>query len=467
MIPTAAELVQGYRAKTISPVEATQEALAAIDAYDGAVNAYVLVDPESALAAARASEARWHAGEPLGPGDGVPASIKDALWTKGWPTLRGSWLIDEAGPWDEDAPCTARLRETGAVLLGKTTTPEYSWKGVTDSERFGLTGNPWDPTKTAGGSSGGSAAAVALGMGVWSVGTDAGGSVRIPAGFTGTVALKPTYGLIPHYPPSPFGTLAHPGPMTRTVVDTAALMDVITGFDARDWSAMPTPRESFLAGLDDGVAGLRVAFSPRLGYVRNDPEIDAAVRAAVNVLSDAGARVEEVDPGFRDPIEAFHILWFSGAAKVLQAYGEAVDDRVDPGLRRIAAVGATFSASDYLDATAVRMQLGQVMGRFHRDYDVLVTPTLPMPAFPIGRDVPEGWRSHYWASWTPYTYPFNMTQQPALSVPCGFTSAGLPIGLQIVGPRHSDATVLRVGRAHEMATDWHMRTPAVMTQGVR
>lgn len=466
MIPTAAELVQGYRAKTLSPVEATQEALAAIDAYDGAVNAYVLVDPEGALAAARASEARWHAGEPLGPGDGVPTSIKDALWTKGWPTLRGSWLIDEAGPWDEDAPCTARLRETGAVLLGKTTTPEYSWKGVTDSARFGVTGNPWDPTKTAGGSSGGSAAAVALGMGVWSVGTDAGGSVRIPAGFTGTVALKPTYGLIPHYPPSPFGTLAHPGPMTRTVVDTAALMDVITGFDARDWSAMPTPRESFLTGLDDGVAGLRVAFSPRLGYVRNDPEIDAAVQAAVTVLADAGARVEEVDPGFRDPIEAFHILWFSGAAKVLQAYGEAVDDRVDPGLRRIAAVGATFSASDYLDATAVRMQLGQVMGRFHQDYDVLVTPTLPMPAFPVGRDVPEGWRSHYWASWTPYTYPFNMTQQPALSVPCGFTSAGLPIGLQIVGPRHADAVVLRVGRAHEMATDWHTRTPAV-TQGVR
>ncbi len=467
MIPTAAELVRGYRTKTISPVEATQEALAAIDAYDGAVNAYVLVDPEGALAAARASEARWHAGQPLGPGDGLPTSIKDALWTRGWPTLRGSWLIDEAGPWDEDAPCTARLRETGAVLLGKTTTPEYSWKGVTDSARFGLTGNPWDPTKTAGGSSGGSAAAVALGMGVWSVGTDAGGSVRIPAGFTGTVALKPTYGLIPHYPPSPFGTLAHPGPMTRTVVDTAALMDVITGFDARDWSAMPTPRESFLEGLDEGVAGLRVAFSPRLGYVRNDPEVDAAVRAAVDVLADAGALVEEVDPGFRDPIEAFHVLWFSGAAKVLQAYGEAVDDRVDPGLRRIAAVGATFSASDYLDATAVRMQLGQVMGRFHQDYDVLVTPTLPMPAFPVGRDVPDRWRSHYWASWTPYTYPFNMTQQPALSVPCGFTSTGLPIGLQIVAPRHADAIVLRAGRAHEMATDWHTRTPAVMTQGVR
>ena len=470
MIPTAVDLVQGYRAGTISPVEATREALAAIESHDDAVNAFVLVDAEGALAAAKASEARWHAGRPLGPGDGVPTSIKDALWTRGWPTLRGSWLIDDAGPWEEDAPSVARLRETGAVLLGKTTTPEYSWKGVTDSPRYGVTRNPWDPATTAGGSSGGSAAAVALGMGVWSVGTDAGGSVRIPAGFTGTVALKPTYGLIPAYPPSPFGTLAHPGPMTRTVADTAALMDVITGFDARDWAAMPTPSGSFLTGLDDGVAGLRVAFSPTLGFVRNDPEVDAAVRAAVTVLADAGARVEEVDPGFADPLEAFHILWFSGAAKVLESYGDieaAWADRVDPGLRRIAAAGAAFSASDYLDATAVRMRLGELMGRFHQRYDVLVTPTLPLPAFAVGRDVPDGWPSPDWASWTPYTYPFNMTQQPALSVPCGFTAAGLPVGLQIVGPRHADATVMRVGRAYEAATDWHRRTPELIAQGVR
>ncbi|MCV7223391.1 amidase [Mycolicibacterium elephantis] len=467
MIPTALELVQGYRAGTISPVEATREALAAIESHDDAVNAFVLVDAEGALAAAKASEARWHAGRPLGPGDGVPTSIKDALWTRGWPTLRGSWLIDDAGPWEEDAPSVARLRETGAVLLGKTTTPEYSWKGVTDSPRYGVTRNPWDPATTAGGSSGGSAAAVALGMGVWSVGTDAGGSVRIPAGFTGTVALKPTYGLIPAFPPSPFGTLAHPGPMTRTVADTAALMDVITGFDARDWAAMPTPSESFLTGLDDGVAGLRVAFSPTLGFVRNDPEVDAPVRAAATVLADVGARVEEVDPGFADPLEAFHILWFSGAAKVLEAYGDAVDDRVDPGLRRVAAAGATFSASDYLDATAVRMRLGELMGRFHQRYDVLITPTLPLPAFAAGRDVPDGWPSPDWASWTPYTYPFNMTQQPALSLPCGFTSAGLPVGLQIVGPRHADAMVLRVGRAYEAATDWHRRTPELIAQGVR
>ncbi|MGB3231692.1 MAG: amidase family protein, partial [Mycobacterium sp.] len=293
-----------------------------------------------------------------------------------------------------------------------------------------------------------------------------GGSVRIPAAFTGTVALKPTFGLIPHYPASPFGTLAHSGPMTRTVRDTAALLDVITGFDARDWAAMPTPTNSFLDGLDGGVAGLRVGFSPNLGFVRNDPEVDAAVRAAVAVLADAGAVVEEVDPGFTDPVEAFHVLWFSGEAKVLEAYGElaALAGRADPGLLRTAQIGARFSASDYLDAMAVRMQLGQLMGRFHQSYDVLVTPTLPLPAFPVGRDVPDGSPSPDWTSWTPYPYPFNMTQQPALSVPCGFTTAGLPVGLQIVGARHADALVLRVGQAYQSATDWHRRTPTLMTQ---
>jgi aspartyl-tRNA(Asn)/glutamyl-tRNA(Gln) amidotransferase subunit A len=454
-------LVEAYRTGELSPVEATQASLEAIEEFDDQVNAFVLVDAEGALAAAKESEARWHSGEPLGPTDGVPTSVKDALWTRGWPTLRGSTLIDESQPWDEDAPCVARLRESGAVILGKTTTPEYSWKGVTDSFRYGVTGNPWDPSKTSGGSSGGSATAVGLGMGAWSVGTDGGGSVRIPAAFTGTVALKPTYGLIPLFPPSAFGTLSHVGPMTRTVRDNAAMLDVVTGFDARDWSAMPTPGRSFLEGLDDGVAGLRVAYSRNLGFGKNDPEVEAAVDAAVGVLAAAGAVVTEVDPGFADPVEVFNVLWFSGAAKVLQAYGDAVDDRVDPGLRRSAAAGARYSASDFLDATAARMELGLLMGRFHLDYDVLVTPTLPLAAFRVGQDVPDGSVSPEWTSWTPYTYAFNLTQQPALSVPCGFTSAGLPVGLQVVGPRHADALVLRVGQAYQVATDWHLRTPTL------
>ncbi|MGB7357299.1 MAG: amidase family protein, partial [Mycobacterium sp.] len=232
------------------------------------------------------------------------------------------------------------------------------------------------------------------------------------------------------------------------------------------WAAMPTPTTSFLDGLDGGVSGLRVGFSPNLGFVRNDPDVDAAVRAAVAVLADAGAVVDEVDPGFTDPVEAFHVLWFSGEAKVLQGYGDlaGLAGRADPGLLRTAQIGETLSASDYLDATAVRMQLGQLMGRFHQTYDVLVTPTLPLPAFPVGRDVPDGSPSPDWTSWTPYTYPFNMTQQPALSVPCAFTTAGLPVGLQIVGARHADALVLRVGQAYQSATNWHRRTPTLMTQ---
>lgn len=456
---TATELIAAYRDRSMSPVEVTRAALAAIEAANDEVNAFVMVDAEAALAAAAESEARWRDGRTHGPGDGVPTSIKDILYTRGWPTLRGTDLIDEQGPWPEDAPAVARLRETGAVLLGKTTTPEFGWKGVTDSPRHGATGNPWNAELTAGGSSGGSAAAVALGMGAWSVGTDGGGSVRIPAAFTGTVTIKPTYGLIPMWPASPFGTLSHGGPMTRTVTDAALMLDILTGFDARDWSALPTPATSFRDGLDDGVCGLRVAFSPTLGYVRNDPEVEAAVRTAAAVLADAGAHVEEIDPGFADPVEAFHVLWFAGAAKVVEAYGPDALERVDPGLRRGIERAGAAGAADYLDATAVRMDLGVRMGRFHQTYDLLLTPTLPITAFPKGMDAPKGWHSEDWTSWTPYTYPFNMTQQPAASVPCGFTSAGLPVGLQIVGPRHADALVLRAARAYEAATDWTSARP--------
>ncbi len=456
---TAAELVAGYQDRTFSPVDATQAALDAIDARDDRVHAFVLVDRESALASARAAEKRWHEGNPIGPADGVPTSIKDILLTKGWPTLRGTRLIDESGPWDDDAPAVARLREAGAVFLGKTATPEFAWKGVTDSAKNGVTGNPWGADLTAGGSSGGSAAAVGLGMGTWSVGTDGGGSVRIPAAFTGTVGFKPTYGLVPTYPASPFGTLSHAGPMTRSVIDAAAMLDVLTGFDSRDWSAMPTPLGSFASDIDGGVVGLRVAFSPDLGYVANDPEVEQAVRAAVDVLSDAGADITEVNPGFEDPLEAFNVLWFAGAAMILQPYADQDLDDVDPGLREAAEIGRGSTALDYVDANSTRVALGVTMGQFHQDYDLLVTPTMPIPAFTAGQAAPDGWASQQWTSWTPYTFPFNMTQQPALSVPCGFTSTALPVGLQVVGPRHADALVLRAGQAYERSTNWRQRRP--------
>jgi aspartyl-tRNA(Asn)/glutamyl-tRNA(Gln) amidotransferase subunit A len=456
---TGEELLTGYRSGEFSPLEATRDVLAAVGRRDGELNAFVLVDEERALEDAAASTERWRAGAVLGVGDGVPTSIKDIFYTRSWPTLRGTRLISEDGPWEVDAPVVARLRETGAVLVGKTTTPEFAWKGVTDSLRHGPTGNPHDPGLTPGGSSGGSAAAVAAGMGPWSVGTDGGGSVRIPASFTGTVALKPTYGLVPMFPASPFGTLAHAGPMTRTVNDAARLLDLLCGFDSRDWSALPTPAESFLTGLEDGIEGVRIAFSPDLGYVDNDAEVEALVRSGVGVLAEAGAVVEETDPGFEDPVEAFHALWFAGAAKVLDAYGPGAINEVDPALRSGVESLGRISASEFLDATAVRMDLGVRMGAFHETFDLLVTPTMPITAFPKGQEAPSGWPSQHWTSWTPYTYPFNMTQQPAASVPCGFTSAGLPVGLQIVGPRHADRRVLRAARAYERAAAWPTNRP--------
>ncbi len=456
---TAVELLAAYRSGELSPVEATRDALARIETYDGVVNAFCLVEAEDALAAAKESEQRWHRGEPVGAIDGVPTSIKDLLLTAGRPTLRGSHTIDPAGPWDVDAPAVARLREHNAVVIGRTTTPELGWKGVTDSPLTGVTRNPWDPTRTAGGSSGGSAAAVALGMGALSLGTDGGGSVRIPAAFTGTSTIKPTYGRVPHYPASPYGTLAHVGPMTRSAADSALLLDVISGADPRDpWALAPAAPTNGRLG-ETVVAGLRIAVSPTLGFVELHPEVEAAFTAAMDVFATLGAALTDVDPGFTDPVAAFETLWFSGAAKSIEHLGPEQRARMDPALVTAAEQGARASALDYLTAMAVRNDLGKLMGEFHTRHALLLTPTMPIPAFEAGVDAPAGWPRQTWTAWTPFTYPFNMTQQPAASVPCGFTRAGLPIGLQIVGPRHADAAVLAAAHAFQQATDWHLQRP--------
>ena len=457
---SATEMAAAFGTGELSPVEAARATLDRIAEADPAVNAFCLVDEEGALEAARASEKRWHDGTPAGPLDGVPVSIKDAFLTRGWPTLRGSRTIDPDQPWEVDAPVVARLREGGAVMVGKTTTPEMAWKGVTDNALTGVTRNPWDTSTTSGGSSGGSAAAVALGMAPISVGSDGGGSVRIPGAFTGTFAFKPTYGLIPLYPASPFGTLSHAGPMTWTVDDAAVLMDVLARKDARDWSALPPPGRPFTEAIGDGVAGLRVAFSPDLGYASVDPEVAAVVARAVEAFTDLGAHVERVDPGFADPIGPFRVLWYAAAAKTVAGIDPAKRELVDPALREIAAAGEAYSAADYLDATADRMALGVTMGRFHETYDLLLTPTLPIPAFTAGQEVPDGWPDPRWMSWTPFTYPFNMTQQPAATLPCGFTPAGLPVGLQVVAARHDDARVMAACQAFATARPWYGRRPS-------
>jgi aspartyl-tRNA(Asn)/glutamyl-tRNA(Gln) amidotransferase subunit A len=453
---SAVEIADLFRTKQASPVEAALAALARVRAHDGAVNAFCLVDEEAALAQARASEARWANGAPLSPLDGVPATIKDVVLSKRWPTLRGSRAVARDGPWNDDAPAVARLREAGCVFLGKTTTPEFGWKGVTDSPLTGITRNPWNTGLTPGGSSGGAAAAAALHMGALHIGTDAGGSIRIPAGFTGVFGLKPSFGRVPVWPPSPFGTLSHLGPMTRTVADAARMLTAIARPDARDWLALPYEGRDYEQGLDDGVAGLRLAFSPDLGYARVDPEVADCVREAVQVFADMGAVVEEAGPGFANPFRMFLTHWSAGAAFLLSQFAPEQRALMDPGLVEFAEKGRAIALTEYLEAAKGRADLAVGMRRFHERYDLLLTPALPITAFRAGQEVPDPTAAERWADWTPFTYPFNLSLQPAAAVPCGFSQAGLPIALQIVGPMHGDALVLRAARAFERLRPFRM-----------
>ncbi|TMH60291.1 MAG: amidase, partial [Betaproteobacteria bacterium] len=285
---SATALLDAYRKHELSPVEVTRAVLERIGKLNPVLNAFNLVS-QRAMDDAKASEARWMSGQPKGLLDGVPVSIKDIILTKGWPTLRGSKTVDPKGPWNDDAPATARLREHGAVLLGKTTTPEFGWKGVTDSPLTGITRNPWDPKKTPGGSSGGAAAAVASGMGPLAVGTDGGGSIRIPCSFTGLFGLKASFGRVPAWPLSPFGTVAHVGPITRSVSDAALMLNVLALPDARDWHALPFDARDWRTGLDQGISELRIAYSPDLGYAKVDADVAALVRKALDVFTDLGA----------------------------------------------------------------------------------------------------------------------------------------------------------------------------------
>ncbi|WP_028057427.1 amidase [Candidatus Solirubrobacter pratensis] len=443
----AHELLDGYRAGTLSPVEALESALARIESANPAVNAFRLVDADAAQAAAEASQERWRRGAPRGLLDGVPVAIKDVFPTRGWPTLRGSLTVAADRDWPDDAPAVAALRRHGAVLVGKTTTPEFGWKGITDSALDGVTRNPWDVTRTSGGSSGGSAVALASGMVALALGSDGGGSIRIPCGFCGLPGIKPTFGRAPAWPPSVFGILSHVGPMGRTVPDVALLLDVMCEPDARDWAALEPPPQPFRDTLSQGIRGLRIAFSPDLGHVRVDPEVAALVERAAARLEALGAHVEAIDPGFEDPRPAFDALWSAGAAKQRAALSDT--GRVDPGFLRWAERGQALTVLEYLHALDRRDALGRRMAAFHGAWDLLITPTLPIPAFQAGRDTPDG--EGEWPDWTPFTYPFNLTQQPAGTVPCGFTAAGLPAGLQIVGPRYGDATVLRAMHAYASA----------------
>jgi aspartyl-tRNA(Asn)/glutamyl-tRNA(Gln) amidotransferase subunit A len=453
---SATALLEAYRSKKLSPVEVTKAVLARIAALQPSLNAFLLVDEEAALAAARASEARWMKGAPQGLVDGVPTTVKDVMIARGWPTLRGSKSVRRDQPWDEDSPMVARLRGEGAVLLGKTTTPEFGWKAIGDSPLTGITRNPWNPQRTPGGSSAGAAVAAATGMGPLHLGSDGGGSIRIPSSFTGVFGIKPTYGLVAASPPSPFAVVSHTGPMTRTVDDAALMLTVIAGWDARDSYALPPAKRDYRGSLDGGVKGLRVAFSPALGYAKVDPEVARLVEAAVRVLEAQGAIVEQADPGFSSPRDAFWALWCAGCAKVAAGMTAEQGKELDAGLQVAAERGARLSAVDLISAEGERALLMQKTNAFLARYDVLLTPTVAVPALPVGQDLNDPTTEEIWIDWTPFSYPFNMSRQPAASIPCGFTSAGLPVGLQAVAALDRDALVLRVACAYEAAHPFKM-----------
>jgi aspartyl-tRNA(Asn)/glutamyl-tRNA(Gln) amidotransferase subunit A len=449
---TAHDLLRAYRDRRLSPVEVIADTLKRIDATEPAINGFMIVDREGALASARASEARWMKGEPVGLADGIGATVKDNIWLKGFPGRRGT-LSSSTDPVAADAPAVARLKEAGAVILGKTTMPEFGFAGVSHSPVHGITHNPWKRGHTTGGSSSGAASSAALNLGHFHLGTDGAGSVRIPAAFTGIFALKATFGRVPAYPQSPFWILAHTGPMTRTVTDAALMLSLIARPDSRDMGAMNTDPPDFRVGLTGGVKGLRIAWSPRLGMdVRVDPDVAAATEKAARVFADLGAIVEEADPPLAGTRDLIDTIWNGTCAALWDGIADAHRGAVDRDFVAMAEAGKHVSLTQYLTAYTARNEVSARMADFHRRHDLLLSPQMPTGAIEAGRICPaDGSYGDNWLNWSPFTYPFNLTHQPAASVPCGLTRDGLPIGLQIVGPMRADDLVLRAAAAFEQA----------------
>lgn len=450
---TAAELSAAFRSGQASPVEATRAALDRIDRFNGATNAFAHVSEEMAMAAAKASEARWTKGAPLSPIDGAPTTIKELTMVKGIPWRRGS-VLGSKEPCDTDALIVERLRAAGVAILGTTASPEFGWKGVTHGPAFGNTVNPWNTAHASGGSSGGAAVAAALNMGVLHEGSDGAGSIRIPSAFCGVFGIKPTFGWVPSESQTNLMELAHRGPLTRTVLDSALFLNAVAGPTPRQlYGYCPRPVPDFTQGLTEGVKGMRIAYARTIDGAPVQPEVAAAVARAAERMAALGAVVEEVDPGFASPQKALLDLWYAAQARALEMAAPTEEQRrgMDPGLLDIAEQGRLLSAIDFITADQVRGTLKVAMATLLQNYDALMLPTMPTTAIPAGVDFPPDSGMTEWTDWSPFTYPFNMTEQPAVSVNCGFDGKGLPIGLQFVGAHFQDAVVLRLAAAYQAA----------------
>jgi len=449
----ASDLSRRYARRELSPVEFVREALKRGERLQPHLNFFVLLDSKQASEAAKESEARWHRGEPLSPLDGVPITIKDTTNVKGWPTRYGTHATDES-PVAEDAAVTARFVAAGMVIIGKSTTPEFGWKALTDSPLQGITRNPWNLAHSPGGSSGGASSLTAAGVCPFNHGNDGGGSIRIPAAHTGLVGLKPSYGRIPQYPAdSMFADVVSQGVLARSVLDTAMALNATAGPDPRDFRALPAEPRDYTVGLEAGVRGWKIGLSLDFGEVKADPEVRAIVAQAARRFEELGAHVEEVGPLIAPLQPQFEALWIGSFATRFAQIPTQLHGKLDPGFRAAAEKGRAITLVDYARSHEARSKLARDMALIHQKYDLLLAPVAPTAAPPVE----TLYNSEAFPRWTkgaPFTLPCNLTGQPAASMPAGLTKAGLPVGIQLIGPPRADHLVLQAMRAYESVAGW-------------
>ncbi|WP_426957168.1 amidase [Muricoccus radiodurans] len=444
---SAETLLALYARRALSPLEALRAVTERIARLNPGINAFAVMNP-NALRQAGESAARWAAGRPIGPLDGVPCTVKDLLHMQGLPTRRGSRTTDPA-PQSEDAPAVIGLKSAGAVIIGKTTTTEFGWKTPGDCPLHGITRNPWDPRRTTGGSSSGAGAAAAAGFGALHIGTDAGGSIRIPAAYCGVVGLKPSYGRVPQWPHGAFSAVAVAGPMTRSVRDAALMLSALARADVRDPLCLPDDPRDWRAGIEEGVRGMRIALVRRWGF---DPPLDAegesALQRAAEILRAEGASVEEADPELPDTRHIFGRVWGVALSRLVATTPEDRRDALDDGLAEVARREGGMSAVDFLGAEAMRVEAAHRMGLFHQRYDLVLTASTPTAAFAADQPTLRPTEA-LWRDWAPWTFAQNLTRQPAITLPAGLDEEGMPRGVQIVAAQGRDDLCLRGARALE------------------
>lgn len=458
---TAAELAPLIRQKRISPVELMSAVLDRISALEPRLNALAFLDAERAMDGAREAEAKLLRSGPLGPLHGLPATIKDLSDVARMPTRHGS-KTKTAEPAKRDAPMVERLKAAGAIVIGKTAVSEFGWCGVSRSPLTGLTHNPWRHGLNAGASSAGAAVAAAAGFGPLHQGSDGAGSIRMPAHFCGVYGLKPSFGRVPYAPLSVGDNSSHIGPITRSVADSAMMLEVMAGPHHLDHTTLEAGPAAYARRLHEGIAGKRVAFSPDLGHARVDPEIAAAVRKAATAFATAAkVELQEITPEWGpkgpDLARRFWSAHLSRLEKLLPDW----EDQMDAGLVACVKAGAKTRMSEYQDMRERKHAYIAEIHSFFEEWDFLITPAVSVAAFPADRLQPDHWPEHEWdwLRWAEFSYPFNLAWNPAASVPCGFTENGLPIGLQIVGKRFDDLGVLQASAAFEAAMPWAHQRP--------